>query len=104
MPSVLTPDAPNLFPNAGNAQKIIDIITAEENKPTLFWCDNGNKPVEFASFLPYLSIGDVIAVHDWGNEFGPADIPTSMAHRLKMLYVSECEDIRALTRWWEIVA
>lgn len=41
--------------------------------PMLFFCDGGNKPREFQAFTPWLWPGDIVGVHDWMTEFGPAD-------------------------------
>ena len=34
---------------------------------TLVLCDNGKKPIEFATFAKYLKSGDIIMVHDYGE-------------------------------------
>jgi len=45
-----------------------DLIAALPT-PRLVFCDNGNKPEEFALYAPMLGSGDAIAVHDSGTEF-----------------------------------
>lgn len=46
--------------------------------PVLVFCDNGDKPREFALYAPVLRSGDIIAVHDNGTEFF-ADAPAAQA-------------------------
>lgn len=38
------------------------------------YCDNGNKPKEFATYAPLLRPGDLIAAHDYGTEITAADV------------------------------
>jgi len=35
---------------------------------TLLYCDNGNKPEELLTFCPALKKGDIVLVHDYGEE------------------------------------
>jgi hypothetical protein len=50
-------------------------ILSEFMHPMMLWCDNGNKPLEVEIYSPHLQKGDVLAVHDWGKEIFPKDIP-----------------------------
>jgi hypothetical protein len=43
-------------------------------KPLGIFFDDGDKPREWATYAPFTSPGDVLAVHDWGTEFKEADI------------------------------
>ena len=69
------------------------------NKPVLLFCDGGNKVNEFLVFLSYLSPGDYIAVHDWGVEFQPSDVPAGV----EMVMQDKCEQVGALTRFFRVV-
>jgi cephalosporin hydroxylase len=50
-----------------------------ERSPRLLFCDDGDKRREVAVFAPMLCVGDFLAVHDWGSEIGPQDIPAWLA-------------------------
>ncbi len=41
---------------------------------TLVFCDNGDKPKEYAALVPFLKVGDIIGAHDWDNEIKDADV------------------------------
>lgn len=38
-------------------------------RPLALFCDDGDKPREWRTFVPHLVAGDYCAVHDWGTEF-----------------------------------
>jgi len=69
--------------------------------PMILFCDNGNKPREFQTFAPMLQSGDIIAVHDWTEEFGP-EHAKPVEHLLTPLFHEECEKARAITRFWTV--
>lgn len=67
------------------------------NHPLLLFCDNGNKPREFAEFVPLLRPGDLVAVHDWGTEMNPPDIPDGLV----IDHMAELADrLGAMTRFF----
>lgn len=80
--------------------KIASILSDSGLHPLALLCDGGNKPREFATFMPMLSHGDVILVHDFHNEFDLPDIPTPLLPRLEMLRQADCEQMQLLTRAW----
>jgi cephalosporin hydroxylase len=43
--------------------------------PGILLCDNGDKPWELRTFAPILEPGELLIVHDWQTEVGPADVP-----------------------------
>ena len=47
-----------------------EIVTSYLQGPgrCVLFCDDGNKPKEFATFAPLAKPGDIIVVHDWGTE------------------------------------
>lgn len=47
----------------------------------ILFCDNGNKPLEFKTFVPHLDVGSIVAVHDWGTEFHEKDIDYSLVEK-----------------------
>jgi predicted O-methyltransferase YrrM len=61
------------------AKQLIKTIIA--GKPTYIVCDNGNKPLEFATYAPFLPQGSVISAHDWGvaGEIRPQDVEQVVA-------------------------
>ena len=66
--------------------------------PCLLYCDNGHKKTEVQKFVPLLKSGDVLGVHDWGNEIGPEDMPEG----LEPLYHHEAKDLGMITRFWRV--
>ena len=87
-----------------NSGKLRALIADPANHPLLLFCDNGNKPREFQTFAPLLRAGDVVAVHDWKNEFTDADVPEAMKARLRVIEEGECNAQGVLTRWWDVIA
>lgn len=69
-------------------------------KPTVLFCDNGNKPLEWQRFVPLLSDGDYAVVHDWGSEFNPDNLEPAPTPFLN----EECEAIDSMTRFFLIQA
>lgn len=47
--------------------------------PGILLCDDGDKPWELATFAPILEPGELLVVHDWGLEVGPADVPAILS-------------------------
>lgn len=62
------------------------------------FCDGGNKPRELATFPPYLRAGSIVAVHDWGTETLPKDVPDF----LEPLYSEYLENLGSVTRWFRM--
>jgi len=69
--------------------------------PLVLFCDDGDKPREFRTFGPLLTKGDIIATHDWTEEFGPDDA-LPIAHMTEPYLHEECEEIGSITRFWKI--
>jgi len=46
-----------------------------QDYPGVLFCDNGNKPLEVATYHSEIHPESLIAVHDWGTEFLAKDIP-----------------------------
>ena len=65
----------NLFDLKDGIPKHWDFFSKE---PGVLFCDNGNKPAEVFHYHDMLHRGSFIAVHDWGTEFTPRDIPDSL--------------------------
>lgn len=61
----------------------------------LLYCDNGKKPLEVATFSPYLKSGDILVVHDWGTEFTQNDLPGNAVSLLD----EECNHVGSLTKF-----
>lgn len=68
---------PSTVPGWHKADVLQDIekVVRHFRHPMLLSCDNGNKPLEVATYLPHLVPGDLVAVHDWGTEIYSKDIP-----------------------------
>lgn len=79
---------------------LLDFLTDDIFKPTLLYCDGGNKAKELQTFTPYLSRDDYVAVHDYTTEFKPDDIKP-VEHLLEPVFLERCMQIRpCLTRFW----
>lgn len=70
--------------------------------PLILLCDNGDKPREFCTFVPHLWKGDLVGVHDWTEEFGPANVKP-MQDRVEPVFHEECEEIGSITRFWKVI-
>lgn len=71
-------------------------LIREHPKPLLLFCDNGDKRRELREIASQLEKGDYVAVHDWGSESGPGDIPDAWSY----LFQEECEAMQSLTRYF----
>lgn len=83
----------------GRAQRIIAALP----HPMILLCDNGEKPREFREFVPLLREDDMVAVHDFGNEFGEADVLPNLRPMLAPFMHDECATMGSLTRFWRRV-
>lgn len=71
----------------------------EVTRPALLYCDNGNKPKEFQTFVPMMQPGDFVVVHDYGTEFGDNDAQP-VAHLVRQIF-PEAKAIGSKTAWYE---
>jgi hypothetical protein len=67
----------DIFSDEGQA-KVKNLL---KGAPVFLFCDNGNKPKEFNTFVPYLESGSVVSVHDWTGEIGPDDVSKLVEER-----------------------
>jgi hypothetical protein len=58
-----------------NEEKMIAELIESAKRPLLFYCDNGDKAREVATFSKYLHKGDYLGTHDFHIEIHPQDIP-----------------------------
>ena len=89
----------NLF-GAGGKEAVLALVARPESHPLLLFCDNGDKPKEFAQFVPYLGPGDYVGVHDWGLEFWPKDAQVGV--RLEPWRFDLADQIGGSTRIWKV--
>lgn len=75
-------------------------LANESMHPLVFFCDNGNKVKEFKTFVPRLSTGDIVGVHDWTEEFGPKDVMPVASLVFPILH-EECATVNSITRFWQ---
>jgi len=80
--------------------KLLELIGMDGLHPLLLYCDDGNKPREFETFVPYLRTGDYVAVHDWGLEFHPQHVKP-VEHLIEPTFWEECQTLNSLTRFWK---
>lgn len=78
------------------ARAFLDVV----GKPTLVYCDGGDKPKELATFAPECGIGDIIGVHDWGVELDWKDVPDVIKTHFEPLLDAE-KDCRQM--FWQRV-
>ena len=77
------------------------LLRCEELKPLLLFVDGGCKKKEFQTFVPALSPGDFVAVHDYNIEFQPRHIEP-VAEMIERVFWEECGEHPqpCLTRFW----
>lgn len=76
------------------------ILENDQMHPLVLFVDGGNKPLEFATFVPMLREGDYVAVHDYGTEYRP-DALEPMGQFIEPIFVDECNLHRpCITRFW----
>jgi cephalosporin hydroxylase len=80
---------------------LLDILHDQSVKPLMLFVDGGCKREEFKAFVPELSPGDYVAVHDYGTEFRSED-EEPVAHLLERVFWDEClaPPQPCLTRFW----
>ena len=83
----------------GKGSDVQDFITFAEH-PLLLFCDNGDKPREFRTFVPYLQPGDFVGVHDWEDEFLPVDT-LEVAHLVEAWRFDLAKQLGCITRIWK---
>lgn len=70
------------------------VTSALNPRPTLLFCDNGDKPREVEVFAGHLEEGDLLVVHDWGDEIEDDAIPEGF----EPLHVEWSEELDPITR------
>jgi hypothetical protein len=66
--------------------------------PIVLFCDGGNKPRELRTFPPCLAEGSLVAVHDWGTETLPGDVPDF----LEPIHEEYLDNMGSVTRWFTL--
>lgn len=75
----------------------VEVAIRGFGEPIMVFCDGGNKPRELRTFAPMLKDAQsVIAVHDWGSEIMPSDIPDTLVE----VFGSYCDDLGSITRFF----
>lgn len=66
--------------------------------PVCLFFDDGDKPREWRTFVPFTAAGDYLVVHDWGTEFKDGDVTGAVTR----LYESAQYDKRDayMTAWF----
>ena len=81
-----------------NPEIVIDAITCFP-KPLILFCDNGKKREEVELFVPHLSPGDYVVVHDWPAEINADDMKGFL---ITPIMHDECERWFSYTRFWRV--
>jgi cephalosporin hydroxylase len=90
----------DLFSEAG-AKRVLQLLAKPELHPLLLFCDDGDKPREFATFAPHLRPGDYVGVHDWGLEFYAEDV-LPMQGRVEPWRFDLADRMGGSTRMWKV--
>lgn len=61
---------------------------------SLVFCDNGNKKKELPLYARILKKNDLIMVHDWGIEIGPAELDVKILSILTMYRQDEFDALK----------
>jgi len=86
-----------------NDPGFISELIKREGRTVLF-CDNGNKPKEFAIYATYLKAGDIICLHDWLQEYKYNDVKGVIKdNELKMVYEDICKSFYSHIRIFQKV-
>ena len=90
--------------NFWESERLKSWVRNESFKPLLLFVDGGNKRREFRGFVPKLSSGDYVGVHDYNTEFMPEDIGP-VEHLIEPVFEKETEGPPrpCLTRFWKVV-
>lgn len=80
-------------------QVVIEILENDKNHPLLLYCDDGNKPREFQTFVPHLRAGDLVAVHDWNVEFKMIHAEP-VRELIEPIFLGPCIAFDSKTRFW----
>lgn len=83
-------------------QVVIELLEDDENHPCLLYCDDGNKPREFQTFVPHLRAGDLVAVHDWDVEFKMVHAEP-VRELVEPIFSGPCAALDSKTRFWRRV-
>jgi len=70
-----------------------------KKKVTLLYCDNGNKPREMKTFVPYCLKGSVVGTHDWNGQFGIEGMIKE--HKMELLFEDICKEGMTKMRFWQ---
>ena len=87
----------DLFSEQGK-KKVTDLLSKH---PLLLFCDDGDKPLEFAAFVPHLRVGDYVGVHDWEVEFFLKDAQVDGVH-LEPWRFDLADEMGGSTRIWRV--
>lgn len=71
-------------------------LTLQVDDPGVLFCDNGNKPRELREFALAMPSGSLVAVHDWGTESGPGDVPDGLV----AIHEGFLDEMQSITRWF----
>lgn len=80
-----------------NQPRVVETMNSFEG-PIVLFCDNGNKPRELKVFSSKTPKGSIIAVHDWGTETLPSDVPDW----LEEIYGEFCDQLGSMTRVFKV--
>lgn len=74
----------------------------KDGRRKILYCDNGHKAAEIKMYAPYLSVGDVLGVHDWGVELKMKHIKGTLINFTPVFW-DKLKKLKLLTRLWEKV-
>jgi cephalosporin hydroxylase len=90
----------DLFSDSGT-ERLLQFLAMTGLHPLLLFCDDGDKPREFATFAPCLRRGDYVGVHDWGLEFQAKDTQP-MEGRIEPWRFDLADQMGGSTRIWKV--
>jgi len=70
-----------------------------KKKVTLLYCDNGNKPKEMKTFVPYCLKGSIVGTHDWNGQFGIEGMIKEL--KMELLFEDICKEGMTKMRFWQ---
>lgn len=105
---LLAPDTKAILKHLGVNINLTDIFKNKEvvisllsQEPCYLMCDNGNKKLEFQTFVPHLKSGSVVSVHDYEMEFFDEDAKM-FEGKLEPIMTSEWKRHNAQFASWKV--
>lgn len=79
-------------------EAIEEISSIMKKHVVLLYCDDGDKPREIKTYVPFALKGSILGTHDWHGHFGIEEMEKELG--LRVLYEDICQEGLTKMRWW----